>query len=129
MPPDPLPASNPCASINLAEAEVKISRLTIAICFVSCALAAVFAQTPSSEVTLTGNPVFQKNCTKCHGKTAEGRTFGGPSLVSDKTTATSADELRTIIANGKHHMPKYSGKLTPEEIDTLVQQIKASIKK
>ena len=84
---------------------------------------------PSSETTITGNPVFQKNCTKCHGKTAEGRTFGGPSLVSDKVTATSADELRTIITNGKHHMPKYAGKLTPEEIDTLVQQIKASIKK
>ena len=108
---------------------MKISRLTIAICFVSFTLPAVFAQTPSSQATLTGNPVFQKNCTKCHGKTAEGRTFGGPSLVSDKTTATSVDELRAAITDGKHHMPKYSGKLTPEEIDTLVQQIKASIKK
>jgi len=108
---------------------VKLSRLTIALCSVFFTLTAVFAQSPSSETTLTGNPVFQKNCTKCHGKTAEGRTFGGPSLVSDKVIATSADELRTIITNGKHHMPKYSGKLTPEEIDTLVQQIKASIKK
>ena len=108
---------------------MKISRLTIAICFVSFTLPAIFAQTPSSEMTLTANPVFQKNCTKCHGKSAEGRTFGGPSLVSDKVVATSAEELRTIIANGKHHMPKYAGKLTPEEIDTLVQEIKATNKK
>jgi mono/diheme cytochrome c family protein len=75
---------------------------------------------------LTENPVFQKNCAKCHGKTGEGRHFGGPSLVSEKTTSTPADELRTIVSNGKHHMPKYAGKLTPEEIDTLVQEIKAS---
>jgi mono/diheme cytochrome c family protein len=109
--------------------DVKLSRLTIALCSLFLTLTALFAQTPSSETTLTGNPVFQKNCTKCHGKTAEGRTFGGPSLVSGKVTATAADELRTIITNGKHHMPKYSGKLTPEEIDTLVQQIKASTKK
>lgn len=70
--------------------------------------------------------MYQKNCAKCHGKTAEGRHFGGPSLVSEKSTSASADDLRTIIANGKHHMPKYAGKLTPEEIDTLVQQIKAA---
>ena len=108
---------------------MKISRLTIAICFVCFTLPTVFAQTPSSDMTLTGNPVFQKNCTKCHGKTAEGRTFGGPSLVSDKTTATSAAELRAVISDGKHHMPKYAGKLTPEEIDTLVRQIKASNQK
>ena len=37
----------------------------------------------------------------------------------------SAADLRTILTNGKGHMPKYAGKLTPEEIDTLVEQIKA----
>jgi hypothetical protein len=51
--------------------------------------------------------------------------FAGPSLVSEKTTSTSADDFRDIITNGKHHMPKFAGKLTSEEIDTLVQQIKA----
>ena len=75
------------------------------------------------------NPVFQENCAKCHGKTAEGRHFGGPSLISEKNTASSADDLRSIITNGKGRMPKYSSKLTPEEIDTLIQQIKALQKK
>ena len=41
----------------------------------------------------------------------------------------SADDLRNIITNGKGHMPKCASKLTPEEIDTLVQQIKALNKK
>ena len=82
------------------------------------------AQTPASDATLTSNPVFQKNCAKCHGKTAEGRHFGGPSLISEKAAAASAGDLNGIITNGKGRMPKYVGKLTPEEIDTLVHQIK-----
>ena len=103
---------------------MKASGFTIAICLVLFAPAGIFAQTPSGT-TLTANPVFQKNCAKCHGKTAQGRHFGGPSLTSEKSTATSAADLRTILTNGKGRMPKYAGKLTSEEIDTLVEQIKA----
>jgi mono/diheme cytochrome c family protein len=95
------------------------------MCSVLLALTEVSAQTPS-DATLTTNPVFQKNCAKCHGGTAEGRHFGGPSLISEKATSASADDLRNVITNGKGRMPKFASKLTAEEIDTLVQQIKAS---
>ena len=100
---------------------MKLFRLAIATFSLSLAVA---AQNPPSGESLTANPVYQKNCAKCHGKTAEGRHFGGPSLFSDKPAA----DLRTIIADGKHRMPKYAGKLTGEEIDTLVEQI-AALKK
>jgi cytochrome c5 len=85
--------------------------------------------TPPPDTGLTANPVFEKNCAKCHGKTGEGRHFGGPPLVSEKTAAASSDDLRNIITNGKGRMPKYASKLTSEEIDTLVQQINALNKK
>jgi mono/diheme cytochrome c family protein len=104
---------------------LKTYGLTIAICVVLFVPAGVSAQTPSSGTTLTANPVYRKNCAKCHGKTAQGRHFGGPSLTSEKSTAMSAADLRTILTNGKGRMPKYAGKLTSEEIDTLVEQIKA----
>ncbi len=104
---------------------MKTSRLIIAVCSLFFALTTVSAQTPPSDATLTANPVFQKSCTKCHGKTAEGRHFGGPSLISERTAATFAD-LRNLITNGKSRMPKYASKLTSEEIDTLVQQIRSS---
>ena len=74
---------------------------------------------------LTANPVYQQNCAKCHGKTAEGRFMAGPSLVSEKSSAISADILREIIANGKHRMPKFGEKLAATDIDALVTQIKA----
>ena len=89
------------------------------------ALGAFSAQNPPADAGLLANPVYVKNCAKCHGKTAEGRHFGGPSLISAKTAAASADDFRNMIANGKGHMPKFAGKLTPEEIDTLVKQIQA----
>jgi mono/diheme cytochrome c family protein len=109
--------------------DLKTFQFAIVVCAAFLAFTAVSAQTPASDATLTTNPVYEKNCAKCHGKTADGRHFGGPSLISDKTTATSADDLRNIIAKGKGHMPKYVGKLASEEIDTLVQQIEASKKK
>jgi len=99
-----------------------------AVAFAIFSAVAGHAQDSSSAVSLTANPVYQQNCAKCHGKTAEGRHFGGPSLVSEKTTAATAADLRAMISNGKGRMPKYSSKLTPEEIDKLVEQIQASAK-
>ena len=87
------------------------------------------AQTPPAESGLLANSAYVKNCAKCHGKTAEGRHFGGPGLISAKTAAASTDDLRNVIANGKGHMPKFTGKLAPEEIDSLVAQIQALNKK
>lgn len=80
----------------------------------------LLAQSPATS--LTSDPVYDKNCAKCHGKTAEGRHFGGPSLV---TTKLSADETKAIITNGKGRMPKYAGKLTDEQIAALAAEIKA----
>lgn len=112
-------------SLRMKYRQAKISGFVVATCFLLFAFPALRAQTSSADATLTANPVFQKSCAKCHGKTAGGRHFGGPSLTSEKTAATSADDLRNIITNGKGHMPKFASKLKPEEIDALVQQIRA----
>jgi cytochrome c551 len=108
---------------------VKTSQLTIAVCSFLFVFTAAVGQAQSSHTTLTANPVYVNNCAKCHGKNAEGRRLRGPSLISAKVAAASEDELRNIITDGKGHMPKYKGKLTSDEIDTLVQQIKALNKK
>ena len=104
---------------------MKTFELAVALYFCCFAFTAAFSQNRPSDVTLTANPVYVANCAKCHGKSGEGRHFRGPSLVSGKVAGASTDELRNVISNGKGHMPKFGGKLTPEEIDTLVQQIKA----
>jgi mono/diheme cytochrome c family protein len=108
---------------------LKTSHLAIVLCVLFFASIAAHSQSQPSDTTLTTNPVFVKNCAKCHGASAEGRHFRGPSLISEKVTGASEDELRNIITNGKGHMPKYKGKLASDEIDTLVQQVKALNKK
>ena len=92
-------------------------------------LALAHAQDAKPEGSLTANPVYEKNCAKCHGKTGEGRFMAGPSLLSGKASAMSADDLRNIITNGKHHMPKFSEKLSSADIDALVDQIQAMNRK
>jgi mono/diheme cytochrome c family protein len=113
---------------------MKMRPLVLAVFFSSVFVNWSWAQNASSAsvpaaMSLTANPVYAKNCAKCHGKTAEGRRFGGPSLISEKIAAASIDDLHGIIANGKGHMPKFAGKLASEEIDTLVMQVQALNKK
>jgi mono/diheme cytochrome c family protein len=108
---------------------VKTYQLALTLSSALLALAAAAAQTPSPDASLTSNPVYTKDCAKCHGKTAEGRHFGGPTLISEKAAAMSADDLHNIIANGKGHMPKFAGKLSSDEINALVKQIQAANKR
>ncbi len=114
---------------------IRESQKRISLKKISIFAAAVFyfgtmahAQDAKSESSLTKNPIYQSDCSKCHGKTAEGRFMAGPSLVSEKAKALSADELRNIITKGKHRMPKFEGKLSASDIDALVDQIRAADK-
>ena len=113
----------------VARSVLGILRFLIACCFLSSVLGLAVAQNASSDSSLTSNPVYEKNCAKCHGKTAGGHAFAGPALDNAKTAAASAGDLRNFITNGKGRMPKFAGKLSTEEIDTLVQQIQALSKK
>jgi mono/diheme cytochrome c family protein len=103
---------------------------TIALFFFLFAATAVLSQIPPSDASLTANPVYQKNCAKCHGKTAEGHRFAGPSLISPKIASISSEELRNTVTNGKGHVPKFrmpefGSQLTLVEINALVEQIQA----
>jgi mono/diheme cytochrome c family protein len=109
---------------------MKTNQLTIALgsLLLSAALLAQ-SQTETPASGLTDNPVYKKDCAGCHGKTAQGRHFGGPSLISDKVAGATSDHLRDMITNGKGRMPKFGEKLTSDKIDLLVQQIQAANKK
>jgi cytochrome c553 len=80
-----------------------------------------------SSVLLPENPVYAKNCARCHGKNGEGKhLFGGPSLVSGSVRDLPTARLNEIITDGKGRMPKFSSKLSPEQIETLVRQIRVA---
>ena len=122
-------ASTLTSQIHSTRSLLKANQLSIAVCSFFFLVTVSFAQTPPAEPTLTTNPVYTKECAKCHGKTAEGRHFAGPSLINEKTAAASSEDLHNIIVSGKGHMPKFAGKLSPEDMDTLVKQIQSLNKK
>jgi mono/diheme cytochrome c family protein len=103
---------------------LKPVRIAIVACSLLVAIAAVSAQDAPAAAGLTDNPVFQNNCARCHGKEAKGHIIGPPSLTSGKVPQLAPDEIRTVITNGKGHMPKFGDKLSTSDIDLLIQQIK-----
>jgi len=104
---------------------LKTNCFLILTLWIGCTIAAAVDQEARSSA-LTSNSVYQKNCAHCHGKTARGRHLAGPSLISERVSSASIDDLRTIINIGKGRMPKFSAKLTPVEVDQLLMQIKAA---
>jgi mono/diheme cytochrome c family protein len=103
---------------------LKTVYLSIFFLCLFCAITAADDRTQDSS--LIGNPTYRKSCAKCHGKTAQGRHFGGPSLISEKVSGASVGDLRTIITNGKGRMPKFAGKLADADIDRLLMEIKGA---
>jgi cytochrome c553 len=77
---------------------------------------------------LTDDPVFKAKCVMCHGAAAEGKEkMKTPAL---KTKADkSEEELTKAIENGNDKqipkMPPFKGKLTDDQIKTLVAEVKA----
>jgi len=105
---------------------MKGSRFTLVLFVSTFLMAFASLSAAAADSSLAANPIFQKSCAKCHGKTGEGRHFAGPSLISDKIRGASENDLGQAINNGKGRMPKFGDKLTPEGITTLVEQIKAA---
>lgn len=92
--------------------------------FAFAALAACLVSTAFAG-DLATNPIYDKNCAKCHGKHGDGRTFGGPALANP---ALSLEDIKNIIVNGKGKMPKFSGRLTDDQINDVAVAIKALTK-
>jgi cytochrome c len=52
-------------------------RLAVALVCTACIVVVVQAQDSKPESSLTANPVYEKNCAKCHGKTGTGWPISG----------------------------------------------------
>jgi mono/diheme cytochrome c family protein len=65
----------------------------------------------------TGEDVYQRSCASCHGGSGEGSS--GPSLV-DVAERLSRDDHVAIVRDGLGKMPGWSGTLSPDEIEAVV---------
>ncbi len=75
--------------------------------------------TPATASTAPdGAKIFKKKCTMCH---KVDRKKVGPAV---KAMNQDSEVLRSTITNGRKMMPKYSSKLSAEEIDAVVSYLK-----
>lgn len=73
----------------------------------------------ASDDAPDGAKIFSKKCGMCH-KVDKKKV--GPAV---KSMNTDAEALRSVIADGRKMMPKYSKKLSAAEIDAVVAFIQA----
>lgn len=81
-----------------------------------------FAQQPA-----TGQKTYGSKCAMCHGKDGKAETKAGKSTQTPDLTkgpwkhGSSPAEVEKIIREGFKKMPKYEGKLSPDEIKAVAE--------
>jgi cytochrome c6 len=80
------------------------------------------------EAQRGGASVYSQNCARCHGadgraQTQKGRQTKAVDFTSDDWTPDAAHDARRVT-NGKGSMPPFKAKLTPAEINAVVQYIR-----
>lgn len=86
--------------------------------FAAIAITGLLATPALASDTPDGAKIFKKKCSMCHK--VEGKKMG-PAV---KAMNSDAEVLRSVVAEGKKMMPKFSGKLSAEEIDAVVAYLK-----
>jgi mono/diheme cytochrome c family protein len=90
----------------------------------------LFALALSSSVLAdAGADVYSARCSACHGANGAGDTMLGRNLKirplgSSAVQSQSDDELAAIVANGKNKMPRYSNKLSKDQIREVIKYIR-----
>jgi mono/diheme cytochrome c family protein len=75
--------------------------------------------TPPSTGSADGRQVYLTQCATCHGADRKG-VAGNPALTPDTIATLGADQVRSIIVNGKGRMAGFGGKLSGDQLDALV---------
>lgn len=83
-----------------------------------------------SQKDSDASTLFEKNCSTCHSKDGQAKTFKAKfnharNLTDSEWQASVSDErLFNSISNGRGHMPAWGKKLTESEINSLVAYVR-----
>jgi len=104
---------------------MKISRI-----YVLVLAAGVVLSTSRIASAQDAGDLYKTKCASCHGADGKGDTpvgkkIGVRDFHSPEVTKESDQELFEISKNGKNKMPKYDGKLTDDQIKSLVKYIRS----
>ena len=86
---------------------------------------AIFALPLASFAADAAADVFKSKCAMCHGPDGKGKMAGTKDLGSAEVQKASDADLTATITNGKPpKMPAYKGKLTDDQIKSLVAYVR-----
>jgi mono/diheme cytochrome c family protein len=76
-----------------------------------------------------GKAIFQEQCAGCHGADAKAQTDMGKKVKAADLTASAVQEqsdskLEKTIKSGKAKMPSFNGKLSDDDIGSVVAYIR-----
>lgn len=91
---------------------------------------AVVSGTSRAALAQDAADLYKTKCVSCHGAdgkgdTAIGKKLGARDFQSAEVTKETADELFDITKKGKNKMPAYDGKLTDDQIKSLITYIRS----
>jgi len=109
-----------------------IKLFAVAALFFAC-LAALLARTGSTGAASLqdGGALYNQKCAICHGKDGKGtaawKAKGQPDFTDAKYQGSVSDQqISASIRDGKgKFMPGFKGKLTDQQISSLVAQVRA----
>lgn len=86
---------------------------------------------PVNDELASAKKIYAEKCVICHkengegGETdLEGSKFNVPSYKSEKALKSSDEKLLDYIQNGDEEMPPFKGKITTEDMKSLVKLIR-----
>jgi mono/diheme cytochrome c family protein len=71
----------------------------------------------------TGPQIYRAICATCHGR--DGAGFVGPSLYDVATKYPDVADQVAIVTNGRAQMPGFAGRLSPDQINRVVEYTRA----
>lgn len=92
-----------------------------------------FGRHAKGDADLVAKNFYVAQCSYCHGAGGKGNVGMAQifkveqhsmDLTSPQAQALKDEEIAAVIANGKGHMPGFSEKLTPEEIQAMVAYLR-----
>lgn len=86
---------------------------------------------PVSSELADAKKIYAENCVICHKENGEGgkvnldgAEFNVPNYKSDRAKNKSDEKLLDFIVNGDDEMPSFKGKISPEDMKSLVKFIR-----
>ena len=105
---------------------MKRSTISTALALVALAPFLGLSRPPQAQ---KGQAIFQEQCIGCHGadgkaQTDMGRKVHAADLTSGAVQGQSDVKLEKIVKGGKEKMPAFDGKLSDEEIRSVVAYVR-----